>query len=51
MEANSGVFTTIPEITGDIIHAFTHGGRGIRIRTDAVLGYVASFLRVRIRPS
>ena len=38
--------------TGDIIHAFTHGGCGIQIRTDAMLGYVAAFVRVRIlRPS
>ena len=33
--------------TGDIIHAFTHGGCGIQIRTDAMLGYVAAFVRVR----
>ena len=38
--------------TRDIIHAFTHGGRGFRIRIDAMLGYVAAFKRVRIlRPS
>ena len=34
--------------TGDIIHAFTHGGHRIRIRTDAMLGYVAAFARVRV---
>ena len=34
--------------TGDMIHAFAHGGLGIRICTDAMLGYVAAFVRVRI---
>ena len=38
--------------TGEIIHEFTHGGRRIRIRTNAMPGYVAAFVRVRIlRPS
>ena len=34
--------------TGDMIHAFAHGGLGIRICTDAMQGYVAAFVRVRI---
>ena len=45
MEANR-VFT------GDIIYAFTHCGRKIRIRTDGMLDYIAAFVWVRIlRPS
>ena len=49
---NSGSEPRLYNHTGDIIHAFIHGGRGIRIRTDAMLGYVATFVRVRIlRPS
>ena len=42
MEANP-VFTTIPDI-----YAFTHGGRGIRIHTDTMLGYVTVLVWVRI---
>ena len=34
--------------TGGIIHAFAHGGLWIWICIDAMLGYVAAFVRVRI---
>ena len=45
---NNGSEPRLFNHTGDIIHSFTHGGRGIRICTYAMLGYVAAFVRVRI---